>query len=86
MPTISYFYGIRIYLPPNDHNPPHFHAEYAEFKALIAIKESVVIKGALPAKQLKSALAWSEIHSEELMRNWNSAKQNGLLVRIEPLK
>ena len=38
MPTISYFYGIRIYLPPKDHNPPHFHVKYAEYNAQVEIK------------------------------------------------
>ncbi|NOT77537.1 MAG: DUF4160 domain-containing protein [Bacteriovoracaceae bacterium] len=33
MPCISSFYGIRIYLYPNDHNPPHFHIKYYEFNA-----------------------------------------------------
>lgn len=29
MPEISLFYGIRITMFYSDHNPPHFHAEYA---------------------------------------------------------
>jgi len=35
MPTISMFYGviIRMYYAPGEHNPPHFHAYYNEFKA-----------------------------------------------------
>ena len=28
MPEISLFYGIRITMYYDDHNPPHFHAEY----------------------------------------------------------
>ena len=34
MPSICTFYGIVIYMYYNDHNPPHFHAEYAEFEAV----------------------------------------------------
>ena len=26
MPSISRFFGIVIYMYPDDHNPPHFHA------------------------------------------------------------
>jgi hypothetical protein len=35
MPTISMFYGIivRMYFAPGEHNPPHFHAYYQEYKA-----------------------------------------------------
>lgn len=28
MPEISLFYGIRVKMYYDDHNPPHFHAEY----------------------------------------------------------
>jgi hypothetical protein len=38
MPTISVFYGILIKMFFNDHAPAHFHAEYAEFKAIIDIE------------------------------------------------
>lgn len=30
MPEISLFYGIRVTMYYDDHNPPHFHAEYNE--------------------------------------------------------
>jgi hypothetical protein len=46
----------------------------------------VVIKGALPVKQLKLVLAWCEIHNEELLKNWDSAEKNGEISRIDPLK
>ncbi|MCD4786763.1 MAG: DUF4160 domain-containing protein, partial [Desulfobacterales bacterium] len=37
MPTISMFYGIiiRMYCFPGEHNPPHIHAYYQDFKAVI---------------------------------------------------
>lgn len=35
MPTISIFYGIKILMFFDEHNPPHFHAQYAEFHAII---------------------------------------------------
>lgn len=43
MPVISMFFGIRITIYYNDHNPPHIHAEYAGHKALIDIQNSCVI-------------------------------------------
>ena len=38
MPEICHFYGIAItmYLP--DHNPPHFHVRYNEYRATIDIQ------------------------------------------------
>jgi len=38
MPTISLFYGIVIAMFFNDHDPPHFHARYAEHHARVAIE------------------------------------------------
>ena len=58
MPEISLFYGIRVTMYYEDHNPPHFHAEYNGNKAIVDIIEARVIKGALPSRQLKLTLAW----------------------------
>ena len=52
MPEASLFCGIRITMFYSDHNPPHFHAEYAEQKALVDIQEGCVIRGALSSRQL----------------------------------
>lgn len=69
----------------SDHNPPHFHAEYAGQKALIDIQEGAVINGKLPNRQLKIVLAWCEIHKDELMQNWELSKDSKPLNRINPL-
>lgn len=85
MPEISLFYGIRITMNWNDHNPPHFHAEYAGYKALVDIQEGIIIRGNLPSRQLKIVLAWCEIHRDELMQNWELARDEKPLNRINPL-
>jgi hypothetical protein len=38
MPEISRFFGIVIKMFFDDHNPPHFHAEYGDDLALIDIR------------------------------------------------
>jgi Domain of unknown function (DUF4160) len=38
MPTISAFYGILIQMFWSDHAPPHFHALYAEYEAVVDIQ------------------------------------------------
>ncbi|AHC16470.1 DUF4160 domain-containing protein [Salinispira pacifica] len=86
MPKISEFFGIRIFMYWNDHNPPHFHAEYNDLKALISIQDGVVIEGMLPNRQLKLVLAWCEIHKSELMENWLIAEQHGEIHKIKPLQ
>ena len=52
--------SIRLYLYPRDHNPPHFHAIYAEYEVLIDIRTLDILRGELPGKQLKRVLAWAE--------------------------
>lgn len=69
MPEISLFYGIRITMDWNDHNPPHFHAQYGNNKAVVLIEDGVISEGYLPSRQLKFVLAWTEIHKDELMQN-----------------
>lgn len=85
MPEISLFYGIRVTMYYDDHNPPHFHAEYNGEKALVDIIKGKVIKGGLPPRQLKLILAWGVIHQDELMQNWELAKDDKPLNRINPL-
>ena len=88
MPTISMFYGIliRMYAGDSEHNPPHFHAVYQEFDALIDIAKCEIIKGDFPKKQQKMVLAWAEIHKDELLADWELSKRGETLFRIEPLK
>ena len=38
MPELSRFYGIVIKMYFDDHDPSHFHAEYAEDEAVISIE------------------------------------------------
>ena len=85
MPQISVFYGISITMYYDDHNPPHFHAEYNGDNALVDINNAKVIKGSLPSKQLKLILAWCVIHQEELLENWELAKAGKQIKNISPL-
>lgn len=61
-----------IYLYGDDHLPPHFHAKYAEFEASINIKTGEILKGYLPSKQLRLVQAWTEIHCDELLHNYET--------------
>ncbi len=50
MPVISRFLGIVISMYYNEHNPPHFHARYEDYRVVIDIKSGIVIKGQFPKK------------------------------------
>lgn len=86
MPLVSEFYGIKIYMYWEDHSPPHFHAEYGDNQVLIDIKDIVILRGLFPSKQLKIVLAWAELHRDELITNWESAKNHGTIEKIKPLQ
>lgn len=85
MPIVSNFYGIIIYFFFNEHNPPHFHAKYNEFEALIDIKTLGVSKGKLPAKALSLIVEWASNHQEELMSNWELCRNDKTPNKIAPL-
>ena len=85
MPEISVFFGIRVTMYYDDHNPPHFHADYNDRKILVDILEGRVLRGSFPSRQLKYVLAWADIHQDELMGNWELARNDLPLKEIAPL-
>ncbi len=85
MPTISMFYGIMIMMFFDEHNPPHFHAKYNEFKASIRIKDLAVLNGSLPPKALGLVIEWASLHQDELLQNWDNAKLGKGLSQIKEL-
>ncbi len=68
----------------NEHNPPHFHAEYQGFKVSISI-DAGIVEGKMPKRALKLIFEWLEIHKDELTKNWKSIKETGDYNKIEPL-
>jgi len=85
MPQISSFLGIIIRMFYRDHNPPHFHAVYAEYEALIDINKVELISGSLPPRVLGLVIEWTVLHQAELNANWQSAKKQEQLKPIAPL-
>ncbi len=86
MPTISTFYGVLIQMFWSDHAPPHFHALYAEFEALIDIRTLEVIRGKLPRRALVLVLEWAAQHRDELMEDWNLCETKQQPRKIAPLE
>lgn len=88
MPTISMFYGliIRMYFSPDEHPPPPFHVYYNEYRASVDIRTCEIIEGKLPRKQTKLALAWAELHQEDLMANWQLVMNGEESFKISPLQ
>lgn len=85
MPLISSFYGILVYIYYRDHNPPHIHAKYNEFEAIIEIQTGKITKGNIPKRAYIHVQDWIELHKEEILENWELAKQGLRPFDIEPL-
>lgn len=85
MPQISFFLGIVIRMFYRDHNPPHFHAVYAEYEGLIDINKLELIGGSLPPRVLGLVIEWTALHQKELLDNWNKARLQQPLLQIAPL-
>lgn len=80
MPILSTFFGIIIRMWHDDHPPPHIHAAYQGFEALVDIETGIVAEGFLPKKAAKMVKEWCIKHQDELMKNWELAQ------RFEPLE
>jgi Domain of unknown function (DUF4160) len=85
MPYISMFFGIIIRMYHNDHNPPHFHAEYQGQRGLFDFNGKL-IRGSLKSNTAQKLIKeWTLLHQDELYLNWDKAVQGKLLDRIAPL-
>jgi hypothetical protein len=69
MPTIAMFFGIiiRMYYAPKEHNPPHIHVYYQNYRATYLIEDGNLQNGDLPSKQQRMIQAWIEIHKMSLL-------------------
>ena len=90
MPRISDFYNIVIWMYWNDHEPPHFHAEYKEHEVLIEIEplfeeQYVIYAGSLPSRALGLVKEWAFLHKTELRDNWETYRRGKPPLPIQPL-
>ena len=69
----------------SDHNPPHFHAKYGEYRAEIDIHMLGILRGRLPAKASALVIEWAALHQDELLAQWERARNHQPLEKIEPL-
>ena len=86
MPRISAFYGIAIYIHWEEgrHGRPHFHARYSGHKASVGL-DGEVIAGSLPTRAERLVREWAQMHTDELIANWERAVRDEPLVPIDPL-
>ena len=86
MPTLAIFYGIVVKLNTrNEHNPPHVHVFYGEEEACFNFDGEIIAR-TFPKNKTTLVQAWVQIHHDELLANWNLAKNHEKVFKIPPLK
>jgi hypothetical protein len=69
-----------------DHSPPHFHAQYAEFETVIEIENLSVLRGSLPPRAMGLVVEWATLRRRELAAAWRQAQDMKTLSKIAPLE
>ena len=59
----------------DDHAPPHFHAFYGEYQALMNIETLAVLRGHLPPRAHGLVVEWASLQQGELRKAWNKVKR-----------
>jgi len=70
----------------DDPNPPHFHAEYSGYLALIDIRNLSSLSGHLPPRVMGLVIEWAIIPQKELFADWERARAQQELQKIAPLE
>ena len=85
MPEICRFFGIIIRMFYDEHNPPHFHAEYQGNSAVFDFNGNI-LKGDLSSRTaIKLVREWTDLHIDELKADWEAARQDAEIKKIPPL-
>jgi predicted O-linked N-acetylglucosamine transferase (SPINDLY family) len=86
--VLSLFYGIVIRMKrfPKSTSQPHIHADFQGSTARITLNPCEISQSNLPTKQERLALAWVEIHQDDLLANWNLVNHGQTPVVIDALK
>jgi hypothetical protein len=86
MVQISRFFGIIISMYYQDHNPPHFHAEYDGKEIRVEIETLSILRWKLSPKATALVFERALQHQSELMENRDIMKHQGMLKKIAPLE
>ena len=85
MPEISRFFGIIIRMFYDEHNPPHFHAEFQSNKAVFDFVGNILMGDLCSKTATKLVREWVDLRVEELKRDWSLAKSGERIEKIAPL-
>ena len=70
----------------NDHEPPHFHAEYQGQRGKFNLRGRMLV-GSIESKTARRLIKqWATQHEAEIRANWKRIKAGRPLEVIEPLR
>ncbi|OGP76864.1 MAG: transcriptional regulator [Deltaproteobacteria bacterium RBG_16_49_23] len=86
MPEICRFFGIIIRMFFDEHDPPHFHAEYQGNKAVFDFTGNIM-KGSLHSKTATRLVReWIDLRLNKLEEDWELARAGKEIKKIAPLE
>jgi hypothetical protein len=85
MPVVSVFFGIVVTMFYNDHDPPHFHAEYQGQRGKFDLNGEIIVGSIRSKTALRLIREWTLLHRLDIEANWENTKLGRSLERIRPL-
>jgi hypothetical protein len=82
MPTIAIVDGVKIMMYANDHPPAHFHALFAEYRAVIDIGTLKLVRGQLPSAKRGAIVKWAAPRRAKLLHAWDMTQAHFLPARV----
>src|ERR1700676_3686741 len=80
MPTVAIVDGVKIQFYCDDHPPSHFHVEWGEYRAQIAIDSLVIVNGYIPKAKYRGC------HMGRVAKRQTSRRVDQMPVRSPPRK
>lgn len=71
---VGFVKGSKIEIRPRDHNPPHFHVDYAGKQASYSIETGELLRGRLPNSANKAVKNWYSDNKNGLADLWNNSR------------
>ena len=69
----------------DDHNPPHFHAEYQGEKAVFDFRGNILRGDISSRTAVRLIREWVDLHQKELGANWENMQAGKEFKKIDPL-
>lgn len=69
----------------DDHNPPHFHAEYQGEKAVFDFRGNILAGDIRSRTAVKLIREWTDLHQAQLEQNWLNMEKGVGFDKIDPL-